>query len=515
MRQSHAVGLLILLCFALFFCELDRTDLWSAHEARAAQDAQRMLDDHSWGLPLLFDGQADLQKPPAFYWLVAGFAGLGDGNVNRWAVRLPSAVAGTLTVLMVFAFLARRNRPVAGMISGVVLASSIHFTSSSRTGRIDIPLTCAITAAILLLSTRRHRITCSILAGLAFAAAILLKGPVGVVLPLAVITAHHAWQRWRGVGMNRRPWLLPTVALVLGGSLAAPWFCYANAASDGEFFRVFFWHHNVERAMGDSTSLAVHPWWYYIPRFAIDFLPWTPLLLTAGVSFIRWRAWKTDGEAAFGLIWMTAMIGILSMSRFKRADYLLPAFTGASLFAGCLVENWMKRARTGGRRILASSTVLVVAVTLAGWWWFHHRVEPRQEAVREQRAFAEHIRTLAPAPETVLLFRVESHLLAYHLRRPIHTLVEWGELNDRLAEPGRHWFVTRAEFVAECRANIHTRAVDVVARSEDFSPARPLRPLVLIRTLPARQECDSPNVFPGQAGENGKDEACPTNHMMD
>jgi hypothetical protein len=40
--------------------------LWGSHEARAAQNAQRMLDDRSFGLPRLFDDHYDLQKPPLY-----------------------------------------------------------------------------------------------------------------------------------------------------------------------------------------------------------------------------------------------------------------------------------------------------------------------------------------------------------------------------------------------------------------------------------------------------------------
>src|SRR5262245_19878029 len=45
--------LLSFLCGFLFFYHLDRRDLWSSHEARAAQDAQTMLDDGDWLLPRL------------------------------------------------------------------------------------------------------------------------------------------------------------------------------------------------------------------------------------------------------------------------------------------------------------------------------------------------------------------------------------------------------------------------------------------------------------------------------
>jgi hypothetical protein len=125
---------------------------------------------------------------------------------------------------------------------------------------------------------------------------------------------------------------------------------------------------------------------------------------------------------------------------------------------------------------------LLVCGCLAGWWYFHQYEEPKMEAARTQQAFAVHIREQATAPQTILMFRVESHLLAYHLGRPIHTLVEWGELNQLLAMPGPHYFVTRAEFVDECFDHIRTRSIRVIARSEDFSHAKPHRPLVLMRT---------------------------------
>src|SRR5213078_1878001 len=63
--------LLALIVSVLIGARLGHRELYSSHEARAAQNSQRMLDTGEWGLPVLFDGQADVQKPPGFYWLVA------------------------------------------------------------------------------------------------------------------------------------------------------------------------------------------------------------------------------------------------------------------------------------------------------------------------------------------------------------------------------------------------------------------------------------------------------------
>src|SRR5437588_11268514 len=61
--------LLCILCgvaaiYLLFFHRLADRDLWSSHEARAGMDAQTVLDDGAWGLPRLFSGEPELQKPP-------------------------------------------------------------------------------------------------------------------------------------------------------------------------------------------------------------------------------------------------------------------------------------------------------------------------------------------------------------------------------------------------------------------------------------------------------------------
>src|SRR5580765_5266407 len=78
-------------CGLLFLPGLGDRDLTSSHEARAAQNAQMILDEGHWLVPRLFDRHLELQKPPLYYWLVAVFGWMGGGHVDAWAVRLPAA----------------------------------------------------------------------------------------------------------------------------------------------------------------------------------------------------------------------------------------------------------------------------------------------------------------------------------------------------------------------------------------------------------------------------------------
>src|SRR5215216_6729484 len=76
--------ILCLFCASLFVQGIASRELWASHEARAGQNAQRMLDDGNWLLPRLYDDQVELQKPPGYYWLVA-VAGWARGGVDAVA----------------------------------------------------------------------------------------------------------------------------------------------------------------------------------------------------------------------------------------------------------------------------------------------------------------------------------------------------------------------------------------------------------------------------------------------
>src|SRR5205085_7009712 len=106
---------------------------------------------------------------------------------------------------------------------------------------------------------------------------------------------------------------------------------------------------------------------------------------------------------------------------------------------------------SSSRRRLSIAFVLLMATLPVGWLVFDRVVTAKEEALRDTTPFAAEVRELAPAPTSIILFRVESHLLAYQLGRPIHTLVEWAELNAELRNTGVHYVVTRAEFLDEIR----------------------------------------------------------------
>lgn len=488
-RFLFALAPFAFVAFLLFF-RLGHRDLYSSHEARAAQNAQRMLDTGEWGLPVLFDGRIDLQKPPAYYWAVAVVGYLNGGCVTEWVTRFPSALAGFVCCLAVYAFLRLEGRRTAAVAAMLVLATANHFLGISRTARIDIPLTCAVTISLLAFhrgcrTVPGRALAWHSLAAIAAAAALVLKGPVGAALigPAAFIWLLVERRVDASEGRPRIPpaswFLIPLVVL----ALAAPWYVWANAVTRGELVRVFFWHHTIDRYTGASPLLASHPWWYYAPRFLADFMPWTPLLNFLAIWCIRSGRWSIDPIFRFGLVSFAVIFSVLSTAHFKRADYLLPAFPFAAMAIGAGVERWL------GSRGLASSARLgqwlfggAIGVAVICWLMMTFVVEPREQRKEEKRAFAAMIRSIAPAPTLILQYRMESHLLSYHLGRPLYTFVEWCELEEMLKQPGPHYVVMSSEYVYTANEVLKSRKLIPIARLEDYTHDKPLRPLVFLRT---------------------------------
>jgi 4-amino-4-deoxy-L-arabinose transferase-like glycosyltransferase len=494
--------------YLLFFHKLGERDLWSSHEARAAQDAETILDDGRWGLPRLFDGRAELQKPPLYYWSVAV---LGEtlGGVGPWVVRLPAALAAAGCVAGVALLGWRRGRPVAGLVAAGVLATALHFTWLARVGRIDMPLTLTVGTTLGLFYLARDggrgSTWCLLLAYLAVAAGLLLKGPIGAVLPAGVWGVHLLtegrlpvpWRvgRWAELAHRQGWWW----GLLLVALLTVPWFVWANAHTGGEFFRVFFWHHNVERGFEVAAEheegahvLREHPWWFY-GRFAIDFLPWSVLLPVAGWFFFRRGAWREDPEARFGLVWLLTVLVLLSCVRFKRADYLLPAYPGAALFLGCALERWyLALARP---RWAVAAFALSVTACVVGWVVFVEGMLPGYEADREQRRFAAEVRRRDPSGR-IVMFWTESHDLAFHLGRPLEILIQWEDLDARLARTDAAYVVMPPEQAELCPQMLRSARLEMVLSNVDLAGGHHQQPLVLLRKVAPAESPDAGTTSP-------------------
>jgi 4-amino-4-deoxy-L-arabinose transferase-like glycosyltransferase len=124
------------------FLHLGKLPIRIWDEARLAMNAYEMAENGNL-LVTHFEGKPDMwnTKPPLMIWLQAGFIKIL--GFNEMALRLPAAIAGFFTCMMMVYFSVRYwKNYIPGMIASLVLVTANGYVHihASRTGDYDAPL---------------------------------------------------------------------------------------------------------------------------------------------------------------------------------------------------------------------------------------------------------------------------------------------------------------------------------------------------------------------------------------
>jgi hypothetical protein len=177
------------------------------------------------------------------------------------------------------------------------------------------------------------------------------------------------------------------------------------------------------------------------------------------------------------------IVSVLSCSSFKRADYLLPAFPGAALLLGCAVDRLLEL-RPRALPFAGALAGVSSCAFLGGWYYYMSVRLPAAEAEREFKSFAKVIRTIAPAPQPIIFFRTESHALAFHVGRPVDSILEWENVDTWAGRAGTYFVVMPADIVAEWPDHVHAGKLKEIARNDPLAGRLHEQPLVLLQTCP-------------------------------
>lgn len=342
-HRAAQVGLLVVLWAATCLPNLGGATLWDIDEPLNAQAAREMLASGNWVVPT-FNYDLRTAKPVLLYWLQAGaYALLG---VHEMAARLPSALALLITALTVYALGRRMFDATTGLLGAVILLTSVAGQGAAHFANPDaLLLACTtLTLALHWFAWEGHG-AWLIGAAVACALAVLAKGPVGVVVPAAVVVVFLLWQR-----QPRRllgPYLFEAcLAFVL---VAAPWYVLVGVETKGVWLREFFLTENVRRAHVAMENHTGSPLVYYPVVLCVGLVPWAVFL---GPTV--WHAWRqvrrtTDpGDAAetaatrFLVSWAGVVLLIFSVASTKLPNYILPLYPALALLLARLVERWRR-----------------------------------------------------------------------------------------------------------------------------------------------------------------------------
>jgi 4-amino-4-deoxy-L-arabinose transferase-like glycosyltransferase len=358
---------LLVLATLTFFAGLGRGAITDSDEAFYAESAREMVLTGDWLTPS-YNYEPRFQKPVLYYWLTAATY-LVTGP-TEFGARLWAALAGLGLVMITAACGRRWYDETTGLLAGAIVATNFGYFSIGRMALPDLPLTFCITLAIwaALVSTleqERSPRKFVLVSALALALGFLMKGPVGVVIPLIVIVPVLVIER-RSIGVT-------PIDLVLGFfvfvAVAMPWYALMWLQHGNAYLQSFFVGDNFERFATDRFN-DPRPWWFYLPVVAGGLLPWTPLALVwlgpilqfilrrrdVGTIDLRLMLW-----AALPLVFYTVSVG-------KQPRYVLPVLPPlALLLAASIIERTQQwRGHDGARSQPRRAPLVAVGSLLSG-----------------------------------------------------------------------------------------------------------------------------------------------------
>ena len=362
--------LLPLLAVLLFgYCGFSGKAL-TMHEARLPQCSRDMLAAGEWLLP--FSGARPwLERPPFPHWIEL-IVGHVFGSLDKvWIVRLPSALMGLLTLLLVAWSATRLFDRKTGLLSGLTLATMYEFYFYAGQAEDDIFLAFLVAVCFALfvstefppggapLDTRRHFLGNRPWKVWAFFLVLgmtsLAKGPFVGAIEVVAATGSFLLLTWSKKRLWRYIWLW---GAIIFAAVTVSWSVYAAQRYPSLWANYKY----------DFTGPFGHePKWYYFVCILWTTAPWTPFWILGLV--LTWRSRNENPHSkTFLLCWVLAPLLAVSVPARKHHHYLvaiLPAYAVLAAIGLRQLDELLRRSTKKWGSALPGTLLIGVPVATA------------------------------------------------------------------------------------------------------------------------------------------------------
>jgi 4-amino-4-deoxy-L-arabinose transferase-like glycosyltransferase len=341
------------------------------------------------------------------YWLI--MSAYSVFGVNEFSARFWSATLAIGTTLGTYVIARRLASPRIGLIAAVALSTSLMFDVAARAATPDSVLIFCSTTALMLyvvgtFSRQGNEVqttvpNCYFPRNLCLVVAmytmmglgVLAKGPVGCLIPMAVIgmfmlvqtlspqttvrRTDHWFARLAVALMSlvrpfhplhflktfwaMKPVLAASVVLVI----AVPWYLLVDHRTEGQFTRMFFIGEHFGRA---TTAMENHAggFWFYPLAILAGFFPWSIFWGPVAVGLIGKRR-RYPAATTLMLCLVGVQVGLFTLAQTKLPSYVTPCYPAlAVLTAICLEEFSLGRTAVHQGWFYAAFAGLILAGVL-------------------------------------------------------------------------------------------------------------------------------------------------------
>lgn len=347
------LGLGILFYF-IFFHNIGSYALMDADETRYVAMSRDMFNSGDY-MTLYLNGNYFFEKPPLYFWLECASFGLFN-KINEFTARFPVAMCGTLCAYLAYFIGKRIVSRNYGIISSLILATSLEFVILSKFAILDIVVsTCILFSTYMGVMTfcckEEHKKYFWWLFYLFSGLAVIAKGIPGFICPFgAMFFLTIATKRFKEI--FKPVYIFPGIIIFL--LITLPWHLIMFQIHDPMFFNEYIIKHHWHRFVNSQDLGRKEPWFFFILVFLWGFIPWTYSMIAAGIarlSYLKLNVLKKfsysalDTEHKFlylnGIIFIFIML-FFSSSSTKLITYILPIYMPAAFLLAHVWKNYIE-----------------------------------------------------------------------------------------------------------------------------------------------------------------------------
>ncbi|MEP3275385.1 MAG: glycosyltransferase family 39 protein [Stappiaceae bacterium] len=360
-NDKNASVALIVLALLLFLPGFFTVPPLDRDEPRFAQASKQMLESGDY-VDIRFQEEPRHKKPVGIYWLQSGFAKLTglDAGSPIWVYRLPSLIGAILAILATFWCARAFTGPPEALIVACFVGATIILGVEARLAKTDAFLLATVVFAqgALVRIWQRDKVKrpvgLALIFWAAFAAGILIKGPVGPMVLALTIGALCIFTR--KVGWVAR--LMPVSGLLLSVVLVMPWFVAITIATDGAFFEEAVFKDLLGKVGQGQESHGAPPLTHLAAMIG-TFWPLSAFaILAAPIAFRRRR----EPAFLFLLAWALPSWVVFELVATKLPHYTMPIMPAIALLVVLAFSGSFKSWRFG--RAIAAVLMLLVPLGL-------------------------------------------------------------------------------------------------------------------------------------------------------
>lgn len=259
-KENVALILIVILSSILNFVNLSIEGYGNSYYAAAVKSMTMSFKNFFF---VSFDpaGFVSIDKPPLGFWIQAIFAKIfGFSGVS---IILPQALAGVISVILIYVIVKRAFGCMAGLISALCLAVTPVFVAASRNNTIDNMLVMVLLFACLALSIAaekgkfKYLIISMVLVGVGFNVKMLQAYMVVPALYITYLLATNVSVKKRVVHLVVSTFVLVAVSLswaLAVDSISAANRPYVDSSTNNTVMELIVGHNGTERLSLSSSS---------------------------------------------------------------------------------------------------------------------------------------------------------------------------------------------------------------------------------------------------------------------